>query len=143
MRCVALLLLTSTLCGCGCTCGSKAEPPAAAVEAPRPATPALKPPPSAGPAKASADPVAEVASLSPHQVIVAAEAAHDDAAGYVAWRESKPTNIERLTVLTRDLDGAITRMRAHEVGHKYPPGDVFAARAALRALRLFLREKGD
>jgi hypothetical protein len=81
--------------------------------------------------------------LSPHQVIAAAEAAREDATGYVAWKGSKAPNIERLTALTRDLDASITQMRGHEVDRRYPPADVFAARAALRALRLFLREKGD
>jgi hypothetical protein len=144
---LAPLLLASIVCGCGCSCAVKpqqamAEPPATVVVAAKsPAAPSIS---LGAPGRAApADPIQAIATLSPRQVIAAAEAAREDASGYVAWRESKPSNIERLTVLTRDLNDAITQMRGHEVGQKYPPADVSAARAALRALRLFLREKDD
>jgi len=141
---LSVLALASIVCGCGCSCAvtpqlAMAEPPPLVV-APTPQAPSPASPPGRS---APADPIQAIATLSPRQVIVAAAAAREDATGYVAWKGSKAPNIERLTTLTRDLDGAITRMRDHELGRKYPPADVFAARAALRALRLFLREKGD
>ena len=82
---------------------------------------------------------ATVAVLTPKELLTAAAQAKTDATGYVAWKKSKPENIERLTTLTVNLDNAVKKM---EQGH-YTPGDVVAARGALKDLQTFLQNKGD
>lgn len=142
MRTILLLL---ALGGCVCQTGPRlaAEPPAP----PRPPSPALAlplPPPAPPPLPLAppTDPDT-IASLTPREVVAAAAVARADAGGYVAWKESKPDNIDKLTVLTRELDAAIAQMRAHETTRRYPPADVRSARTALQALRLFLKNKDD
>jgi PBP1b-binding outer membrane lipoprotein LpoB len=87
--------------------------------------------------------VASVATLTPPEIVVAADQARTDATGYVAWTHSKAANIDRLTTLTAALNTAIAQMQAGKVGGKYRPTDVTAARLALRELRSFLATKGD
>ncbi len=88
-------------------------------------------------------PTATVGTLTPPEIVVAADQAHKDATGYVAWSKSKPENIDRLTTLTSNMNDAVARMRAGAVHGRYRPTDVVAARAALRELRSFLSNKGD
>lgn len=95
-------------------------------------------PPSITPA-----PSASISSLSPPQLLIAADQARTDAIGYVAWKLSKPENIDRLTTLTRQVNLTITAMKAGEIKGRYQPTDVIAARASVQALRSFLRTKGD
>jgi hypothetical protein len=89
------------------------------------------------------DPPASVARLSPSEILIAADQARADANGYVAWKRSKPENIDRLTTLTATLNIAVAQMRAGRVRGKYAPTDIIAARAALHELRSFLATKGD
>lgn len=86
---------------------------------------------------------ATIATLTAPEIVVAANQAHRDATGYVAWSNSKPANIDRLTTLTSTLDAAVARMKAGRADGQYKPTDVVAARSALRELRSFLRDKGD
>lgn len=88
-------------------------------------------------------PPATIATLTAPEIVVAANQAHRDATGYVAWSNSKPENIDRLTTLTSTLDAAVARMKAGRADGQYKPTDVVAARAALRELRSFLKNKGD
>lgn len=122
------VLLAAALNGCACTI----NPPATiTVEPPMPPPQLVqRAAPAAGPS-------------APQQVLAAAEQARTDAAGYVAWTQSKPANIHRLTDLTHELDLAIARMRTHEISQRYPAADVSAAQIALAALRSFLANKDD
>lgn len=86
---------------------------------------------------------ATLATLTPPEIVIAADQAHKDATGYVAWSKSKPENIDRLTTLTSGMNDAVARMKAGAVNGRYRPTDVVAARAALRELRSFLITKGD
>jgi hypothetical protein len=86
---------------------------------------------------------AVIAILTPAQIGTAATQAKTDANSYVSWHASKPDNIERMASLVSALDEAVARMREHDVGGKYPPTDVLAARTALHDLRLFLSTKDD
>lgn len=88
-------------------------------------------------------PTPTVATLTPPEIVVAADQAHHDATGYVAWKKSKPENIDRLTTLTATMNEAVARMKAGKVNGRYQPTDVVAARGALRELRSFLSNKGD
>ncbi len=80
---------------------------------------------------------------TPHDILLAADQARADAYGYVAWKQSKPENIDRLTTLMQDLNAAVARMHSASVRGKYAASDVRAARKALGALRGFLSNKGD
>ncbi len=147
-RAVAWVALVGWLCLGGCTRMAASPPPASAAESAAVAAAAARPAPPVASAPSLASLPDDrlghsIAALSPPQVIIAADEARADAAGYVAWRQSRPDNIERLTSLTRDLNAAIMAMRAHRVANRYPAADVSAARAALRSLRLFLRNKDD
>lgn len=84
-----------------------------------------------------------IAALTPPEIVVAAEQAHRDATGYVAWSRSKPENIDRLTTLTANMNAAIAQMKDGHARGRYRPTDVLAARAALNELRSFLKNKGD
>jgi hypothetical protein len=84
-----------------------------------------------------------MATLTPSEIVVASDQANRDATGYVAWSKSRPENIDRLAVLTVELNAAVTKMKAGKVRGRYQPGDVVAARTALRDLRSFLTNKGD
>lgn len=98
---------------------------------------------AAAPPSITPTPGASIASLSPPQLLIAADQARTDAIGYVAWKLSKPENIDRLTTLTRQVNLTITAMKAGEIKGRYQPTDVIAARASVQALRSFLRTKGD
>lgn len=76
-------------------------------------------------------------------ILKEAEQAKIDATGYVAWKKSRPENIERLTTLTLNLNGALQKMQHGKVRNRYSPGDVAAAQAALKNLQNFLQNKGD
>lgn len=101
---------------------------------PPPAPVVRRPPPAAPPT---------IATLTPTEIVVAANQAHRDASGYVAWKKSKPENIDRLTTLTANMNAAVAAMKAGRVQGRYNPTDVMAARAAVRDLRSFLTNKDD
>jgi len=84
-----------------------------------------------------------VAALTPAGVIVASDRACRDATDYVAWKHSRPENIDRLTVLTSAVQTSVRVMRAGEVRGRYRAVDVIAARSSLRQLLAFLADKGD
>jgi hypothetical protein len=125
-------------------CAQPRAPAPVPVEAPAPppvrrVVPFPRPPiPPTGDATSQ-----EEVPATPHDILVAADQARADAYGYVAWKQSKPENIDRLTTLMQDLNAAVTHMRAAEVRGKYAAPDVRAARTALGALRSFLSNKGD
>lgn len=84
-----------------------------------------------------------IATLTPLEIVSAAEQAHRDATGYVAWSKSKAANIDRLTTLTTAMNTAVERLKSGRAQGRYRPVDVVAARSALSDLRGFLRDKGD
>jgi hypothetical protein len=128
MRCT--LAIAVLLAGCSAAPASQDDP--------------LPLPPDPPPAPiAHQSPPATVATLTPPEIVLAAEQAHRDASGYVAWRLSKPENIDRLTTLTANMNAAVAVMKAGRVRGRYKPTDVLAARAAVRELRSFLANKGD
>lgn len=86
---------------------------------------------------------ADAPPLSPQEIIAASEKARAHAAGYVAWKNSKTENIDRLTTLTSSLNLAIAQMQVGQARGKYAPADIAAARVALKNLRSFLSNKGD
>lgn len=116
---------------------------------------AATPPPEPMPVPPSPEPVVipaarrplpappTIATLTPPEIVVAADQAHRDAVGYVAWSRSKPEIIDRLTTLTANMNAAVAQLKAGRVQGRYRPTDVLAARAALRELRSFLANKGD
>lgn len=103
----------------------------------------LPPEPVVTPIVRRPSPPPTIATLTPPEIVVAADQAHRDATGYVAWSKSKPENIDRLTTLTAALNTAVAQMKAGRAQGRYRPTDVVAARAALRELREFLIHKGD
>lgn len=134
-RCIPIILLLA-----GCAASAVPEPP------PQPPQPVEQP---VVHVRRPAAPVAvapsgdAVSALSPSDILVAADQARADATGYVAWKQSKPANIDRLTTLTLALNAAVSKMRAGKVVGKYQAVDVLAAKSALRELRTFLSTKGD
>lgn len=84
-----------------------------------------------------------IATLSPAELLVAAEQARRDATSYVAWRKSLPENINRLNTLTQALNISVARMVTNESGGTYRAPDIIAVRTTLRALLSFLATKGD
>jgi hypothetical protein len=81
--------------------------------------------------------------LTPKEIMVVADQAKADAAGYVAWKDSKNENIDRLTTLTVNLNHAVATMRTNEHNGTYRAADVLNARTALHELRRFLATKDD
>lgn len=116
-------------------------PRRAAPTEPIPTPPVPVPPPELAPPSITALP--EIASLSASELLAAADQAVMDARGYVAWKKSKPANINALTPLTAALILAASNMRAGKVDHMYQAADVINLRAALGNLRTFLLTKGD
>jgi PBP1b-binding outer membrane lipoprotein LpoB len=95
------------------------------------------------PLDSSDSPDPATSKLTPKEIVVVAEQAKADAAGYVAWKDSKNENIDRLTTLTVDLNNAVATMRANEHDGTYRAADVLNARTALHELRRFLATKDD
>lgn len=129
---VALILMS------GCT----SSPPAEVIVAPP------EPPPA--PMRHAAPlpipplpPSTDIARFTPAEIQAAADQARADATGYVAWKHSRPENIDRLTDLTSALNEAVARMRATKTHGRYADADVVSARSALQDLRWFLSTKGD
>jgi hypothetical protein len=127
----AILAMAIFLAGCD----------AAAVDDPLPIPPEPVPAPVVHRSLPPAPPA--MAALTPADIVAAADQAYRDVSGYVAWSQSKPENIDQLTMLTVELNAAVARMKAGKVRGRYQPGDVVAARTALRDLRSFLANKGD
>lgn len=96
---------------------------------PRPALEPLPPPAAAG--------------VTAPGVLAAADHARADADGYVAWKQSRAENIDRLAILTQRMNAAIARMKAHQSRGLYRAADVAEARRTLAELRAFLVTKGD
>ncbi len=80
---------------------------------------------------------------SPDAVLKDSETYRDEATRYVAWKNSKPANIETLTSMTAAVTDAIHAMKASRAHGHYDPVKVIAARAAVDALREFLAHKQD
>ena len=114
-------------------CAAASEPDEVVVPIPEPIKTEEPPPPAKPPA----------ATKEATTIIKAAEQAKIDATGYVAWKKSRPENIERLTTLTLNLNGALHRMERGKTKGHYAPGDVAAAQVALKDLQNFLQNKGD
>lgn len=89
------------------------------------------------------EPILSYEALTPAQLLLAAEQARLDATGYVAWKNSKTENIDRLTALTLTLNASIIALKTTSRDGVYLEARLMEARAALRNLRDFLATKGD
>lgn len=131
-----LVLLVVTLASC-------AAAPAAGLEPVTFVEPIEAPPPRVHVQTPSPTPVPSPAAPA-SVVLQEGQDAQHEARRYAAWSESKPANIDRLSVLTAAVSRATAVMEQHrQPNRQYRVDDVCAASRAVDALRHFLANKDD
>ena len=84
-----------------------------------------------------------LATLSPHELLVAAQEAKDSSTRYVLYSKAKPANTDRLTALKVEMDAATDQMTANKTAKGYRAADVVRMRNATRDMQNFLHTKDD